>query len=147
MYQSHNTVVVEFVVLSADSESSQQPQLERQIPVQLCSPADKSPNHDFQFDMEQKLDLEAKLDDEAHRLKTTEDEKFVEGMAKIESINQETNSYGQLYRDIEAFYATVQKRPATSTASAPPAKEKVRPNDPCPCQSGAKYKKCHGKNL
>ena len=24
--------------------------------------------------------------------------------------------------------------------------EKVYPNDPCPCGSGKKYKKCHGKN-
>jgi hypothetical protein len=23
---------------------------------------------------------------------------------------------------------------------------KVRPNDPCPCGSGLKFKKCHGKN-
>jgi uncharacterized protein YchJ len=25
-----------------------------------------------------------------------------------------------------------------------PTRKKVRPNDPCPCGSGKKYKKCHG---
>ena len=24
-------------------------------------------------------------------------------------------------------------------------KPKIKPNDPCPCGSGMKYKKCHGK--
>lgn len=24
---------------------------------------------------------------------------------------------------------------------------KIMPNDPCPCGSGKKYKKCHGKNV
>ncbi|MBP3331270.1 MAG: SEC-C domain-containing protein [Tidjanibacter sp.] len=24
--------------------------------------------------------------------------------------------------------------------------KKVRPNDPCPCGSGKKYKHCHGRN-
>ena len=27
------------------------------------------------------------------------------------------------------------------------ADKKIRPNDPCPCGSGLKYKKCHGKDL
>jgi hypothetical protein len=148
IYQAHRTIVVEFPVLSADSEASQAEQAATKIPFEACSPSDKSPNHDFTFDAEQKLDLEAKLDDEAHRLKSKDDEKFVEGLQKIESINQETSSYGQLYKDIEAFYATVQKRPASfASSTAPPTKDKVKPNDPCPCRSGAKYKKCHGKNV
>ena len=25
------------------------------------------------------------------------------------------------------------------------AEKKIRPNDPCPCGSGKKYKQCHGK--
>ena len=25
-----------------------------------------------------------------------------------------------------------------------PSNQKTRPNDPCPCGSGKKYKKCHG---
>ena len=27
-----------------------------------------------------------------------------------------------------------------------PTRKKIRPNDPCPCGSGKKYKKCHGAN-
>ncbi|MDO8614435.1 MAG: preprotein translocase subunit SecA [Dehalococcoidia bacterium] len=33
---------------------------------------------------------------------------------------------------------------ATATAPAPSASRKVGRNDPCPCGSGKKYKKCHG---
>lgn len=147
IYQTHRTVVVELPVLSADSEASQAEQSRQQIPSGACSSPDKSPMHDYTFDLEQKLDLDAKLDDEAHRLKSTEDEKFIAGMQKIESINMETNSYGQLWKDIEAFYQTAQKRPAAFAAvTATPKMDKVKPNDPCPCQSGAKFKKCHGKN-
>ena len=29
--------------------------------------------------------------------------------------------------------------------SSPAASHKIRPNDPCPCGSGKKYKKCHGR--
>jgi len=28
----------------------------------------------------------------------------------------------------------------------PVRKEHIGPNDPCPCGSGKKYKKCHGMN-
>jgi uncharacterized protein YecA (UPF0149 family) len=31
-----------------------------------------------------------------------------------------------------------------SAASKPRRTTKVRPNDPCPCGSGKKYKHCHG---
>ena len=46
-----------------------------------------------------------------------------------------------------------QQLAAAAQPSAPkPAAPKVEPgsagrNDPCPCGSGEKYKKCHGKNL
>jgi hypothetical protein len=42
--------------------------------------------------------------------------------------------------DIVAFYT----RPATRI-EAPVEKRKVGRNDPCPCGSGKKYKKCHGQ--
>ncbi len=32
----------------------------------------------------------------------------------------------------------------TATATAPPANRKIGRNEPCPCGSGKKYKKCHG---
>jgi preprotein translocase subunit SecA len=34
--------------------------------------------------------------------------------------------------------------PATARPAAPPALPEVGPNDPCPCGSGKRYKKCHG---
>ncbi|HEX8537831.1 MAG TPA: SEC-C metal-binding domain-containing protein, partial [Cystobacter sp.] len=35
---------------------------------------------------------------------------------------------------------------ATRQAAAPSGGPKVGRNDPCPCGSGKKYKKCHGAN-
>merc|ERR1740121_2274063 len=35
--------------------------------------------------------------------------------------------------------------PATGGAAAKPGKAKLGANDKCPCGSGLKYKKCHGK--
>jgi len=35
--------------------------------------------------------------------------------------------------------------PSSSSVPAPAKKEKVGRNDPCPCGSGKKYKKCHGR--
>lgn len=37
-------------------------------------------------------------------------------------------------------------RAATRTAAVRPSYEKTSRNDPCPCGSGKKYKKCHGLN-
>lgn len=33
----------------------------------------------------------------------------------------------------------------SATAKTPAVSDKVGRNDPCPCGSGKKYKKCHGK--
>lgn len=30
--------------------------------------------------------------------------------------------------------------------SSPAVSHKIRPNDPCPCGSGLKYKRCHGRS-
>ncbi|MDR2416389.1 MAG: SEC-C domain-containing protein [Candidatus Peribacteria bacterium] len=35
--------------------------------------------------------------------------------------------------------------PETVSTVILPEKRKIRPNDPCPCGSGKKYKKCCGK--
>jgi preprotein translocase subunit SecA len=37
------------------------------------------------------------------------------------------------------------KAAAEKAAKAKTDIPKVRPNDPCPCGSGKRYKKCHGK--
>lgn len=47
---------------------------------------------------------------------------------------------------IEAFDATIEgRRPGLRTGPIVRDKPKVGRNEPCPCGSGKKYKKCHGK--
>jgi preprotein translocase subunit SecA len=45
----------------------------------------------------------------------------------------------------ELFNPSALGRVSASPAGAPSAVPKVGRNDPCPCGSGQKYKKCHGK--
>jgi tetratricopeptide (TPR) repeat protein len=47
-------------------------------------------------------------------------------------------------RDAEANVLMLQARQERGEADAPPAAASVGRNDPCPCGSGKKYKKCHG---
>ena len=54
---------------------------------------------------------------------------------------QESDERSQLFEsddDVEVFEAD-------ETPQVMHSDGKVRPNDPCPCGSGKKYKKCHGK--
>jgi uncharacterized protein YecA (UPF0149 family) len=47
---------------------------------------------------------------------------------------------------IEVFEAEdISKKPVSEWVILP-TRKKVRPNDPCPCGSGKKYKKCHWAN-
>ena len=46
--------------------------------------------------------------------------------------------------DVEVFEVVDADEPATNEVIKPQGK--VRPNDPCPCWSGKKYKKCHWKD-
>ena len=45
---------------------------------------------------------------------------------------------------IEIFEANDISKEETTSWAILPTRKKVRPNDPCPCGSGKKYKKCHG---
>ena len=47
---------------------------------------------------------------------------------------------------IEVFEADDINKKTVSEWVILPTRKKVRPNDPCPCGSGKKYKKCHGAN-
>mgnify|MGYP002519505668 FL=1 len=73
----------------------------------------------------------------AKHLKTAEDLKWIEAQLKAFS---DTFEIADLYNDrYDDFTMTVQQ---------PIVKEKkVYPNDPCPCASGKKYKKCCGRKL
>jgi uncharacterized protein YecA (UPF0149 family) len=46
----------------------------------------------------------------------------------------------QRIQEAAASAGREQQRPQTVVRNTP----KVGPNDPCPCGSGKKYKKCHG---
>jgi uncharacterized protein YecA (UPF0149 family) len=60
--------------------------------------------------------------------------------AKIFESAQSSNSDD----DVEVFEVVDADEPATNQVIKPQGK--VRPNDPCPCWSGKKYKKCHWKD-
>ena len=45
---------------------------------------------------------------------------------------------------IEIFEANDISKEETTWWAILPTRKKIRPNDPCPCGSGKKYKKCHG---
>ncbi len=58
------------------------------------------------------------------------------------SQNQEDEKL--IYHGTQSHPANVPKRNPTTTAPVRRETEKVGRNDPCPCGSGKKYKKCHG---
>jgi uncharacterized protein YecA (UPF0149 family) len=57
--------------------------------------------------------------------------------------------YGNLYQVIRETREREEQSTVPSVRSAPPSappkESKVNRNDVCPCGSGKKYKKCHGK--
>lgn len=74
-----------------------------------------------------------------------------EAQQAVENVNVSIREakYGNLYDVIRETREREQQSTVPSVRSAPPsapAKEsKVNRNDVCPCGSGKKYKKCHGK--
>ena len=56
-------------------------------------------------------------------------------------------------REASQFRGVLNEKPYLSDQTKPSmddnpwAGQKIGRNDPCPCGSGLKYKKCHGKNL
>ena len=71
----------------------------------------------------------------AQHLKLEDDLKRIEGQLKaFKESMEKADYYNDLYDD---FYMPVQQPIVKAT--------KVYPNDPCPCGSGKKYKKCCGR--
>ena len=70
------------------------------------------------------------------------------GKAQLDKLQQAAR---QAMAQLQEAQAAVQADPAKATEAAVKAATaekkvpKVRPNDPCPCGSGKRYKKCHGK--
>ncbi|OGZ33206.1 MAG: preprotein translocase subunit SecA [Candidatus Portnoybacteria bacterium RBG_13_40_8] len=71
----------------------------------------------------------------------------------VEYKNESRRLFGQMMDEINnaivniLIGAEIQKNPASRQriSEVKPTKNKVGRNDPCPCGSGKKYKKCHGK--
>ena len=62
----------------------------------------------------------------------------------MDDLNEEQATYSKLYKDIRE---TTSATGTTTTAkSVKTQQQKVGRNDDCPCGSGKKFKKCHGKN-
>ncbi|MBD0285302.1 MAG: SEC-C domain-containing protein [Flavisolibacter sp.] len=63
-----------------------------------------------------------------------------------ERVKQEENDEEDMFDDYEEIRNEVDKGTLFYSSSQPFKKEeKIGRNDPCPCGSGLKYKKCHGK--
>jgi preprotein translocase subunit SecA len=96
-----------------------------------------------------KIDIERQLPD--HLLKTTSPQVFITNTDQISSVTEGDNplASGNATR-IMSNAATLKRSPgpvvikAEESPQAGEAKEKVGRNEPCPCGSGKKYKKCHG---
>lgn len=90
---------------------------------------------------------EVPLEDERNKPVLT----MKEAQQAVENVNVSTREakYGNLYQVIQETREREQQSTVSSVRSAPPsapAKEsKVNRNDVCPCGSGKKFKKCHGK--
>ena len=64
---------------------------------------------------------------------------FIHPEASSAVKNTISNADGQENPDVTEESVTAPARPAV------PGEKKVGRNDPCPCGSGKKYKKCHGQ--
>ncbi len=66
--------------------------------------------------------------------------------AKMKPVVEETGVFTDAPKDfIHSQYTPLEKKPAEKPVSANLEKKKVGRNEPCPCGSGKKYKKCCGK--
>lgn len=64
---------------------------------------------------------------------------------KPEWTEQDEQALAGIQRDLGYFANPVMKR-AVGDEFPVARRKKTRPNDPCPCASGKKYKKCHGRS-
>lgn len=69
-------------------------------------------------------------------------------MSQMHSNKAEIDARGQDYAADENDYYTEPQQQETAVRRTPvQAGPKIGPNAPCPCGSGLKYKKCHGKGM
>lgn len=156
-YEQDRTLVV-FVPIAQEPQDENQLHL---LPSTINSEQMSEDNHTF--NETDKLDVDPIVGEE--ETKSAEEERVKKGQAKIEALNLESATYGELYDNIRELQRNPD-RMAQGSAPAPTglptatganssrpasgptpgaAKKRVKPNEPCPCGSGKKYKVCHGK--
>jgi preprotein translocase subunit SecA len=67
---------------------------------------------------------------------------LIEGHMVDQKLDRIETQVEQIYAQVLASHPTVTPSPVLAARSAPAPK--VGRNDPCPCGSGRKYKRCHG---
>jgi len=73
------------------------------------------------------------------------------GQAQLDKLQEAARRAMEQLQSAAATAAMASPEEATEAAAAAAVANKdvpkVRPNDPCPCGSGKRYKKCHGKKV
>ena len=90
---------------------------------------------------------------ENHDLCDTCHEKFKAGeliqhkdMMQINKMSQNFEDHEfQLYKEKNKTFKGITGAKSGPTMATPKGEKKTKPNDPCPCGKGSKYKKCCGK--
>ena len=87
----------------------------------------------------QKQEEQAPADEDTENAKQAEN---------TENTKQEAEPKMELrHKEVETYENTPASKQNTSSNTPFHAQEKIGRNDPCPCGSGKKYKKCHGAHL
>lgn len=68
---------------------------------------------------------------------------FLKGYTPVEITREYSKPVSPFMPDVSSAFLDDMPGPTDN----PWAGQKIRPNDPCPCGSGKKYKKCHGRNI
>jgi hypothetical protein len=149
-YEQDRTLVV-FAPIAQDAVDSNEPSL-----LACALNSERMSEDDFIFDEESMLPVDPIVGIE--EFKTEEEEKMKKGQEKIEALNIETATYKELHANIRELNRNPQRMDqsiqqtgtgasagAKKTAAGSAPSKRVKPNEPCPCGSGRKYKVCHGK--
>lgn len=152
VYYEQDRSFVVFAPIAQDSVESQDP-----ISLSCQVNTERMSEDDYTFLEESLLPVDPILGVEEQL--SAEEEKRRKGQEKIEALNMETATYRELHDNIRELQrnpqrmAQGQQAPPSNAAAKktgaplPGASKRIKPNEPCPCGSGKKYKTCHGKGL
>ena len=65
-------------------------------------------------------------------------------ITKVDTFGLFDDTSNMVYKDVRISLNLIARKPASGPPGTDNNKSKVGRNDPCPCGSGKKYKKCHG---